>query len=101
MGRNKDLDFLAITQARNSEKVFMQVKRAQWVGDVMGENRTFGFLSGDPAFWNGVALYRQRAIIQEAGEVRHADRLAELRAEIAASASVIDEGKKTRFMTRK
>ena len=45
------------------------MKRAQWVGDVMGEERTFGFLSGNPAFWNGVALYRQRAIIQEAKAV--------------------------------
>ena len=62
----KDLDFLANTQAREIEKAFLQVKRAQWVGDVLGEKRTFGFLSGDPAFWNGVALYRQRAIIQEA-----------------------------------
>lgn len=66
MGRNKDLDFLAITQARTVGKPYMQVKRAQWVGDVMGEPRTFGFLSGNPAFWNGVALYRQRAIIEEA-----------------------------------
>jgi len=68
-GRNKDLDFLAITQARNSEKAFLQVKRAQWAGDVMGEKRAFGFLSSDPAFWNGMALYRQRAIIQEAKAV--------------------------------
>jgi len=68
-GRNKDLDFLAITQARNSEKAYLQVKRAQWIGDVLGEKRTFGFLSGDPAFWNGVALYRQQAIIQKAKAV--------------------------------
>ena len=67
-GRNKDLDFLAITQARNSEK-YLQVKRAQWVGDVMGEKRAFGFSSGDPAFWNCEALYRQRRIIQEAKAV--------------------------------
>ncbi len=66
---HKDLDFLATTQARNTGKPYLQVKRAQWVGDVMGEKRTFGFLSGDPAFWNGVALYRQRAIIQEAKAV--------------------------------
>jgi len=65
----KDLDFLASTQARELEKAYLQVKRAQWVGDVVGEKRTFGFLSGDPAFWNGVALYRQRAIIQEAKAV--------------------------------
>ena len=68
-GRNKDLDFLAITQARTIEKAYLQVKRAQWVGDVMGEKRTFGFGSGDPAFWNGVALYRQRGIIQESKAV--------------------------------
>ena len=68
-GRNKDLDFLATTQARKSAKAYLQVKRAQWVGDVLGEKRAFGFGSGDPAFWNGVALYRQRAIIQEAKAV--------------------------------
>jgi len=67
-GRNKDLDFLASTQARNSVK-YLQVKRAQWVGDVMGEKRIFGLLSGDPAFWNSVALYRQWGIIQEAKAV--------------------------------
>ncbi|MBT3198582.1 MAG: hypothetical protein HN350_01580 [Phycisphaerales bacterium] len=68
-GRNKDLDFLAVTQARNTGKPYMKVKRAQWVGDVMGETRIFGLLGGDPEFWNGVALYRQRAIIQEAKAV--------------------------------
>ena len=69
MGRKKDLDFLAITQARATGEPYRQVKRAIWIGDVMGETRTFGFLSGDPAFWNGVALYVQRAIIQEAEAV--------------------------------
>jgi len=66
---NKDRDFLANTQARNSEKAYLQVKRAQWVGDVVGEKRTFGFYSGDPAFWYGVSLYLQRAIIEEAKAV--------------------------------
>ena len=45
-------------------RAFMQVKRAQWIGDVMGEPRSFGLLSGEPAFWNSVALYTQRAIIE-------------------------------------
>ena len=66
MGRKPDLDFLAITQARAAGEPYLQVKRAQWIGDVMGEPRTFGLLSGDPAFWNGVALYTQRAIIEDA-----------------------------------
>lgn len=63
---DKDLDFLATTQARATGEAFMQVKRAQWIGDVMGETRSFGFLSGDPALWNGLALYTQRAIIEDA-----------------------------------
>ena len=69
MGRKKDLDFLAITQARENRKAFLHVKRAQWIGDVLGEKRTFGLLSGDPAFWYGVSLYRQRDIIEKAKAV--------------------------------
>ncbi|MCK4294051.1 MAG: hypothetical protein KAY65_12700 [Planctomycetes bacterium] len=72
VGRTKygnDLDFLAHTQARMTEKPFEQVWRAQTVGTVLGEKKVFGFLSGDPDFWNGVALYRQRAIIEEAKAV--------------------------------
>ncbi len=64
-GRQKDLDFLAITQARMTGKPYLQVKRAQWIGDVTGEPRTFGFLSGNPSFWNSVALYTQRGIIAD------------------------------------
>ncbi len=62
---NKDLDFLANTQAREARQRFLEVKRAQWIGDVMGEDRVFGFRSGDPDFWYAVSLYWQRAIIEE------------------------------------
>jgi formylglycine-generating enzyme required for sulfatase activity len=65
----KDLDFLATTQARNHRKAYLKVKRAQWVGDVVGEKRTYGDHDGTPAFWNGVALRTQRAIIKEAKSV--------------------------------
>jgi len=65
----KDLDFLATTQARVLGDKFMQVKRAQWIGDVMGEPRVFGFLTGDPGLWYGVSLYRQRAMIAESKAV--------------------------------
>lgn len=65
-----DLDFLATTQARNNRKAFLKVKRAQWAGDVLGEKRTYGeHEDGTPAFWNGVALRTQRAIIEEAKAV--------------------------------
>ena len=62
---HKDLDFLATTQARKNREAFLRVKRAQWVGDVLGEKRTYGERDGEPAFWNGVALRTQRAIIEE------------------------------------
>ncbi|MGB1260632.1 MAG: hypothetical protein ACPG6P_11365 [Akkermansiaceae bacterium] len=62
----KDLDFLANTQARATGAPFMQVKRAQWIGDVLGEGRVFGLLSGKPDFWNSVALYTQKMIITDA-----------------------------------
>jgi len=66
---NKDLDFLATTQARESAESYLQVKRAQWIGDVLGETRIFGFLSGDPDLWYGVSLYTQRMIVDEAKAV--------------------------------
>jgi len=63
---NSDLNFLATTQARTTGEPYLQVKRAQWIGDLMGEKRTLGLIGGDPAFWNGVALYTQRGIIEDA-----------------------------------
>jgi formylglycine-generating enzyme required for sulfatase activity len=51
-----DLDFLASTQARENKDAFLQVMRAQWIGDVMGEK----------PFWYGVSLHTQRDIIEKA-----------------------------------
>jgi len=67
--RDSDLDFLAITQARKVEAAYPQVQRAQWIGAALGEKRAFGFHAGASGFWNGVALYRQRAIIEKAKTV--------------------------------
>jgi len=61
----KDVDFLAMTQARKSPKDFLQVVRAQWIGDLVGEKRPLGLSDQASGFWNGVALYRQRAIGEE------------------------------------
>jgi len=65
----QDLDFLAHTQARAVAKSFLQVQRAQWMGAALGEKKAFGFHAPASGFWNGVALYRQRAIIEEAKAV--------------------------------
>ncbi|MDP6634088.1 MAG: SUMF1/EgtB/PvdO family nonheme iron enzyme [Phycisphaerae bacterium] len=61
----KDTDFLATTQARRNAKAYLQVKRAYWAGDVLGEKPTYGE-GGTPDFWSSVALKTQRTIIQEA-----------------------------------
>jgi len=65
----KDLNFLANTQARMTGKPFLQVKRAQWIGAVMGEPRTLGLYNQNPEFWYCVSLYRQMAIIEEANSI--------------------------------
>jgi len=65
----QDRDFLAHAQARMTGKPFEQVRRAQLVGAALGEERAFGFHAGNSGFWNGVALYRQRAIVEDAEAV--------------------------------
>ena len=64
-----DVDFLATTQARGNADAFMKVKRAQWAGDVMGEQRTYGETEENPEFWNRISLETQRAIIEQAKAV--------------------------------
>ncbi|MEZ5301996.1 MAG: SUMF1/EgtB/PvdO family nonheme iron enzyme [Verrucomicrobiales bacterium] len=59
-----DKDFLATTQARADADAFLKVKRAQWVGDALGEKRAFGEAEENPAPWNALALRTQRAIIE-------------------------------------
>jgi len=62
---DRDLDFLATTQARALGDHYLAVKRAQWIGDAMGEARSYGLITkSEPAFWNGVSLYTQRALIE-------------------------------------
>ena len=60
---NKDVDFLANTQARDHQNEFKKVKRAQWAGDVLEEKRIFGEQEESPGFWYGIALLTQREII--------------------------------------
>ncbi len=65
----EDTDFLASTQARKLEQKYLQVLRAQWAGAVLGETKTFGFNDDATGFWNGVALYQQRKIVEESKAV--------------------------------
>jgi hypothetical protein len=66
---NLDTDFLAKTQSAMVKAEYPEVKRAQWVGAILGETKSAGFGSPATGFWNGVAIYRQREIIDKANAV--------------------------------
>ncbi len=65
----EDRDFLLHTQARAVENAFIEVLRAQWIAKLVGEPDVLGFHDEPSGFWNGLALYRQRAIADEAKAV--------------------------------
>jgi hypothetical protein len=81
-----DINFLASTQAREDATAFMRVKRAQWIGVLVGEDAKPGLItySGKtrgpskkkgtevekPIFWNDLALQEQRRIISGLASVR-------------------------------
>ena len=74
-----DIHFLASTQAREDATAFMRVKRAQWIGALVGEDAKPGLITDGgktretskkkgteiekPIFWNDLALQEQRRII--------------------------------------
>jgi hypothetical protein len=81
-----DVNFLAMSQAHEDSTAFMKVRRAQWIGALVGEPRKPGLITysgktkgpkppkpGEivkPIFWNDLALEEQRCIIAglEAGK---------------------------------
>lgn len=99
---SKDLDFLATTQARNNMTAYMQVKRAQWVGDAIGEKPVYGVHAKDaPGFWYGISLDRQQQIIRDAKAVALAaigEDLGEAneskKAEVVKAATITDADRK-------
>lgn len=64
-----DWDFLATSKARVNKDSFLQVKRAQWIGDVYGEKRVYGLNSDKPAFWNSLSLNLQRKFNENSNTV--------------------------------
>lgn len=76
-----DVNFLASSQARNHPSGFLRVKRAQWIGAVVGEEPMLGLVvSGapkkagnknakksavpeTPGFWSYLALHEQQRVI--------------------------------------
>lgn len=58
-----DKNFLSSSQARKDAAKYVQVKRAQWIGDVMGEGRVYGGDASKVNGWNGASLKIQQKII--------------------------------------
>jgi hypothetical protein len=77
---SQDVNFLASSQAREDATAFMKVKRAQWIGALVGEEWKPGlaFTSSKkkpgaevkPVLWTELALHEQRRVIAklEAGK---------------------------------
>ena len=78
-GYGADVNFVTSSQAREDATAFMKVRRAQWIGALVGEGRKPGLITysgktrgptppqkGEivkPIFWNDLALQEQRRII--------------------------------------
>lgn len=62
----RDMHFLLITQAREDASNFMKVKRAQWIGEALGEPAIYGLHGGEePEFWHAVAIAVQGGIAEK------------------------------------
>lgn len=59
-------DFLLETQAREFPFEYVEVLRAQWIGDALGEKKVDGRKAGPGGVWNVTALNLKRAIVATA-----------------------------------
>ena len=93
-GPQGGLDFYLDSQAREHEEDYMQVLRAQWIGDALGQQdvsiRHYGQGGG---FWDGLAFYKKRAVV-EAANLEQAAADAELAALSAEEARLLGESDK-------
>jgi hypothetical protein len=93
-GPQGGLDFYLDSRAREFEDDYLQVLRAQWIGDALGQEdvslRRYGQGGG---FWDGLAFYKKRAVVESANvEQEAAD--AELSALSADEARLLGESDK-------
>jgi len=76
------LDFLLDSQAREHPKEYMKVLRAQWIGDALGETDvSIRYYGADGGFWDGLAFYKKRTIVEDARMAAAGKELAALSAE--------------------
>ncbi|MEO1843795.1 MAG: hypothetical protein ABGZ37_05905 [Akkermansiaceae bacterium] len=90
-GPQGGLDFYLDSQAREHEETYMQVLRAQWIGNALGQEdvslRNYGQGGG---FWDGLAFYQKRAVVEAANQEKEAAD-AELAALSAEDARLLGE----------
>ena len=93
-GPQGGLDFYLDSQAREHEADYLQVLRAQWGGDALGQEdvsiRHYG-QGGD--LWDGLAFYKKRAVVEAANQEQAAAD-AELAALSAEEARLLGESDK-------
>ncbi|MDG2221902.1 MAG: hypothetical protein P8L85_11000 [Rubripirellula sp.] len=68
-GPQGGLDFLLDSQAREQTADYMQVLRLQWIGDALAEpdvSIRHGQYGQGGGFWDGLAFYKKRAIVEDA-----------------------------------
>ena len=93
-GPQGGLDFYLDSQAREHDEAYIQVLRAQWIGDALGqENVSLRHYGQGGGFWDGLAFYIKRAVVETANrEQAAAD--AELAALSADEARLLGESDK-------
>ena len=78
-GYGADVNFVTSSQAREEETAYLKVKRAQWIGSLMGEEWKPGLITwsgktkgpaplkpgqvAKPSAWNDIGLHEQRRVI--------------------------------------
>ena len=96
-------DFLLETQARKQPQDYWKVLRAQWLADVLGEQRYDSTKPGSGGLWNNLALYGKKVIVADAKpselaalgtELGEANESAATKAMAVAKASVTEADKR-------
>jgi len=64
--RRTGSDFILEAQARNQPQEYLKVLRAEWVGDILGEQRVDSFKEGSGGWWKTMALFEKKAIVAAA-----------------------------------
>ena len=93
-GPQTGLDFYLDSQAREFEEDYIQVLRAQWIGDALGEEDvSLSQYGKGGGFWDGLAFYKKRAVVDAANKEQAAaeTELAKMTAEEARLLGESDE----------